>query len=84
VRIPICLVAVFAGVVDLLAALEDFRRIFRVCRIDSLRRGVMQTMRKGNPRLPVLIDQCLDLFRLELDALLVPLSGLRNVAARNL
>jgi len=44
VRIPTFLMTVFAGVVYLLTALENSRGILGVCRIDGLRRGVMQTM----------------------------------------
>jgi hypothetical protein len=46
----------FAGVVNPLPALQHFRGVFRVCRIDRQRCGVMQTMSQGYPSLPVLID----------------------------
>jgi hypothetical protein len=75
---------VFASVIDLLPALQHFRRVLRVCRTDRPGRGVMQTMSKSNPSLAVLIDQRFDLVRLELDALVVPFTRFRNVAARNL
>src|SRR5277367_5322031 len=44
-RIPILLMTVFAGVVDLFAAGQHFRGVFRVYGIERQRRGVMQTMR---------------------------------------
>src|ERR1700722_9465359 len=83
-RIPVLLMTVFAGVVDLLPALQHFRRVLGVRRIDRLGGGVMQAMSKSDPGLAVLINQCLDLVGLKLDALIVLFSRFGNAAARNL
>ncbi|HLX43426.1 MAG TPA: hypothetical protein VKR43_08325, partial [Bryobacteraceae bacterium] len=72
---------VFASVIDLLAALEHFRRVLCVCRTQGLGRGVMQAMRKSDPCRAVLINQCFDLVGLKLDPLIVLFSGFRNVSA---
>jgi len=55
-RIPVFLVTVFAGAVGLLSALQHFRGVFSVYRIERQRCGVMQTMRKRDPSMAVLID----------------------------
>ena len=56
VRIPVCLVTVFARVVDGIAGFQDFRRVLRLCRMERLGRGVVQTMSQRDPGLAVLID----------------------------
>lgn len=48
--------AVFAGVVDSIAALQHFRGILRIYGLKRLCRGVMQAMRERDPGLAVLID----------------------------
>jgi len=47
-RIPVLLMTLFAGVVDLLPALQHFRWVFRVCRIDRLGGGVVKAMSMGD------------------------------------
>ena len=75
---------VFTGVVDGIPAFQYFPGIFFLGRLEGLGCGVMQTMSQRDPGLAILIDQCLNLFGLELDALLVPLSWPRNMTAGDL
>jgi hypothetical protein len=56
VGVPISLMAVFTGIVDGITAFEHSRRVLRRCSVECLCRGVMETMRKGDPSTTVLID----------------------------
>src|SRR5215831_1457678 len=85
VRIPVLEMALFAGVVDAVAGVQQALSVFRFDSLERFQRRVMQTVGVLDPAGAILVDGLLDLIGTQLDFWILGLfTRLGNMAARNL